>query len=256
MAAEQSLERWQPISTFYFTLRAYTRQLQSLQETKTSILNQLHAVEAGMYQVKTVVQQLRRLIKTIETNIAKMEFAIQQHIDKDKKVADKLVKLSSIKGVGLMKVAVILAETNGFALIEDSAQLVSYSGYDVVENQSGKKSGKTRISKRGNGRIRRILHLPAFNVVRYKVEIFSKLFERTFARHGIKMKSYVAVQKKLLVILYTLWKKDEAFKSNAEEELVLSSRSDFEEVQKNSPTRGKATQGKQTREVSQYASSR
>ena len=53
----------------------------------------------------------------------------------------------------------------GFA---NQRQLVSYAagppgGYDVVENQSGNRSGKTRISKKGNSRIRRILHLPAFN---------------------------------------------------------------------------------------------
>jgi transposase len=41
--------------------------------------------------------------------------------------------------------------------------LVSYAGYDLVENQSGTRSGKTRISKQGNHRIRRVLHLPAFN---------------------------------------------------------------------------------------------
>jgi hypothetical protein len=35
--------------------------------------------------------------------------------------------------------------------------------------------------------------------------VFADLFERTYARHGIKMKSYVAVQNKLLTILYRLW---------------------------------------------------
>ena len=33
-------------------------------------------------------------------------------------------------------------------------------------------------------------------------------------RTGIKMKAYVAVQKKLLVYIYTLWKKKEVFDEN------------------------------------------
>ncbi len=41
--------------------------------------------------------------------------------------------------------------------------------------------------------------------------IFADLFKRTYQKHHIKMKSYVAVQKKLLIILYTLWRKDQLF---------------------------------------------
>ena len=80
-----------------------------------------------------------------------------------------------------------------------------------MENQSGNNIGKTRISKKGNGHIRRCLHMPAFSVVRYQQSPFVQLFNRTLQRHGIKMKSYVAVQKKLLVLIYVMWKKKEAY---------------------------------------------
>jgi len=68
------------------------------------------------------------------------------------------------------------------------------------------------------------LHLPAFRVVRWKVGPFEDLYERTYAKHGIKMKSYVAVQKKLLVITYSLWKNDQEYdgKYNKQEEKELS----------------------------------
>ena len=63
------------------------------------------------------------------------------------------------------------------------------------------------------------------------------LCERTFNKHGIKMKSYVAVQKKLLILIYTLWKKNEAFnenyhkdKSSRGEEVETSSRLSLEEA--------------------------
>lgn len=47
-------------------------------------------------------------------------------------------------------------------------------------------------------------------------------------KHNIKMKSYVAVQKKLLTIIYAIWKKDEPFdesyipKKHAEEQEMES----------------------------------
>lgn len=151
------------------------------------------------------------LLGCLDQQISGAEHAILVHIASDATIAGKVNQLCSIKGVGMLTVAVILAETNGFGLIEHARQLVSYAGYDVVENQSGKRTGKTRISKKGNHRIRRILHFPTINVVRFQGGVFADLFERTYQKHHIKMKSYVAVQKKLLIILYTLWKKDQSF---------------------------------------------
>ena len=113
-----------------------------------------------------------------------------------------------------MTVATVLGETNGFALFKSIPQLISYAGYDVVENQSGNHRGKTRISKKGNSHIRRAMHMPAFNMIKYNTGNFKPFFERIFERNHQKMKAYVAVQKKLLVLIYTLWKKTEAYKPN------------------------------------------
>ncbi len=46
--------------------------------------------------------------------------------------------------------------------------------------------------------------------------IFRNLYQRVVDRTGIKMKGYVAVQRKLLVLIYTLWKKDMEFDPNYE----------------------------------------
>ena len=116
-----------------------------------------------------------------------------------------------INGVGKATVACIAAETFGFNLFYSMGQLTSFVGYDIIENQSGNHRGKTRISKKGNSHIRKALYFPALNVVRLEVKTFSDLYERVFDRTKIKMKGYVAVQRKLLCLIYTLWKKDEAF---------------------------------------------
>ncbi|MFD2569228.1 transposase [Spirosoma soli] len=57
-----------------------------------------------------------------------------------------------------------------------------------MENQSGKRVGKTRISKRGNHRIRRGLHMSALMVVRYEQKPFVGLYERVFERTVLKSK--------------------------------------------------------------------
>ncbi|MDF2854143.1 MAG: Transposase family protein [Sphingobacterium multivorum] len=228
MGAEKSLELWEPISEFYYSLRLLTREIENLQEQKTVVINQMHALQHAMHQNKVVNKTLLNRLKLIEKQLEDLEMAIQEHIDSNKEIAEKVRKICKIKGVGIRTVATLIAETNGFKLFKNARQLVSFAGYDIVENQSGSHHGRTRISKKGNSHIRRILHLPAFGVVRWKVGPFEDLYERTYAKHGIKMKSYVAVQKKLLVITYSLWKNDQEYdgkyknKYNKQEEKELS----------------------------------
>ena len=70
---------------------------------------------------------------------------------------------------------------------------MSYSGYDVVENQSGSHKGKTKISKKGNSRIRRILHMSSLIAIGSEGTVFKNLYLRVYERTGIKMKGIVAV---------------------------------------------------------------
>ena len=123
-----------------------------------------------------------------------------------------------IKGVGIITVATVLAETNCFEMFTNLPQIVSYAGYDVIENQSGKHVGKTKISKKGNSHIRRILHMPAFSVVSNGEPVFKNLYERVFDRTKIKMKGYVAVQRELLCLIYTLWKKNKKYERDYKHE--------------------------------------
>lgn len=211
MGAEQSLALWQPIGEYYYQLRTLTRHHQSIQELKINISNQLHADKNGMYQNKDVLGQLNSLIATFEKQLQELNKLIEDHIRSNNEVSAKVDHICTTKGLGHHTVAVVLAETNGFLLFRNSRQLVSYSGYDVVQNESGKHKGKTRISKKGNSRIRRALFMPAFSVVTHKVKPFLDLYERTFAKHNQKMKSYVAVQKKLLELIYALWKTERDF---------------------------------------------
>lgn len=214
MAAEQNLPLWQPCSRQLLPLKALTRHVEKLQNIKTSISNQVHALEHSYMPEKMIIKSNEKLIKDLDKQIEKTEQKIEALLKKDDALNKKVEKISaSIKGVGIKTVATIIAETDGFSNIENLRQLTSYAGYDVVENQSGKRAGKTRISKKGNSHIRRAMFLPSLNMVRYQVKPFMALYERIYGKTGIKMKAYTAIQRKLLILIYTLWKKDEAYDS-------------------------------------------
>lgn len=253
MGAEQCLELWEPMGTFFYELRLLTRQHQNVTELKTVLKNQLDALSFAMHHLDSVTNQLEQTITLFETQLKELNKEIKAHLKSNEEVNSKVENILQMKGLGVLTLSTVLAETNGFTLFKNYKQLVSYAGYDVVEAQSGKRVGKTKISKRGNSRIRRALHMPSLVVIQCQVLPFKELFERTYERHGIKMKSYVAVQKKLLTMIYHLWNKNEAYNVNyqrniQEEEQKFSLgqlSSKKTQSQKNSPNiEIEATQGK------------
>lgn len=212
MGAEQKLPAWKPISDHIYQIRSSLRHREHLNKTLTSLRNQLHAQKHMQHPNTTVMAQLQVLIKTILQQIKQLDEFVRTQAREDKNLYEKVCRIEkSLTGVGFLTVLTLVAETNGFELFRNLRQLTSYSGYDVIENQSGKRAGKTKISKHGNAHIRRALHMPALNVVRFKLGNFHPFFTRVLKRSGIKMKAYVAVQRKLLCLIYTLWKTDAAF---------------------------------------------
>jgi transposase len=211
MGAEQILPLWQPLSKQFYQLCTLTRELENLQRTKTALTNQLHAFSHSQFNSKTTQRRLLAMIRLLDKQLESIQKEVGKLVESDAELKRKLAHITLIKGAGLMSAVTVIAETNGFALFENQKQLVSYAGYDVVENQSGKRTGRTRISKKGNSHIRRILHMPSLNVVRFGEPAFKTFFDRLISNGKKKMQAYVAVQKKLLVLMYTLWKNDQPF---------------------------------------------
>ena len=69
--------------------------------------------------------------------------------------------------------------------------------------------------------------MPALAAIRYEGR-FKVLFTRLVSRHGIKMKAAVAVQRKLLEMIYTMYKTNTAFdKDYLKEEVYALSTQDL-----------------------------
>ena len=236
MGAQQQLECWEPLSSSIYELRTLTRYHEQLTCHRTQLKNQLSSLKYNIYQVKVVINGLKKQIALLDKQLLEIKERIEQMINQDAIISERINKILPVKGVGVLTLATIIAETNGFKLFKNQRQLTSYAGYDVVENQSGKRTGKTRISKKGNRHIRRIMHMAAFNVVKYGEPKFVNLYNRIMSRNTLKMIAYVAIQRKLLCLIYALWKKNEAYDTrygtsgNAEQKILFPH--GFEETRK------------------------
>lgn len=110
-----------------------------------------------------------------------------------------------------MTAIAIIAETNGFALITSARQLTSYAGLDIIARQSGTEDPKHHISKKGNIHIRKALYFPAMVSTRFNPQV-KDLYGRICQRNPkVKMIGITAAMRKMLILVYTLWKSDQIY---------------------------------------------
>lgn len=218
MACERRLKKWKPLSKDIRELRTLLRHRKSLIKSKIQFQNQLHAINHSSLIGKEVKQSLKRSIEALGSQIKRIEKSILKMAEKNKEVYEKInMIVDSLPGLGMISMLTIIAETNGFSEIKSMKQLESYAGYDVIENSSGMHKGKTKISKRGNVHLRTSTYMPTVTIIGQKLQPFYPLYCRIVKRSGgIKKKAMVAVQRKLLVLVYTLWNKNEKFNPNYE----------------------------------------
>jgi len=213
---ERKLSKWKPPTPIFLSLRDLTRMYEQLQVQKTAFTNMLHSKNHSNEVNKFVLKSNKSIISSIEKQLKKCELEIRKLVASKDCLAEKVRKLTTIKGVGFMTVVVIVSETLGFEQFYNLKQVASFAGYDVIERQSGTSiKGKSRISKKGNRHIRRALHFPALIAKRYNINL-QKTFNRIQERTPHKMVGYVALQRKLLTLMYILWKNDTEYDENYE----------------------------------------
>jgi transposase len=208
---ERRLDIWKPMSSNYKALRELCRELLALKNTRTKALNQLHAMKYAHGRLGELVKMKESQIEFYDDNIAELKKHIQLAVESDQQLVEKLKKVVSIPGLGFETAVILASETNGFLLFHNIKQVVSYAGLDVSHNESGRFRGRSKISKKGNTKIRQALFMPALTATVHNQPI-KGLYERICEKNpNIKRKGVVASMRKLLILAYTLWKKDEIF---------------------------------------------
>jgi transposase len=110
--------------------------------------NQLHALKHSAVAMKEAIKILERLVIVFDKELVRIKRLIEDHVNSNSEVKQRIENICSVKGLGLLSVATVIAETNGFELFENIPQVIGYAGYDVEEDQSGNRNGKTKISKK------------------------------------------------------------------------------------------------------------
>jgi transposase len=204
---EKQMQFWELPSPTMKALKALTRERQSIKTMMVQIKNQLHAKDYSHKPLKESIQRGKQLLLTLSKQVKAIDQQIKEIIDKDPDLKDKIRKIVKIKGLGLITIVTIIAETDGFAMIRNGKQLVSYAGLDVVYNESGLKKGKTAVSKKGNKHLRTAVFMPALSAAKWNPPL-KKLYVRLVIKKKVKYVALIAVARKLLLLVYTLYTKN------------------------------------------------
>lgn len=215
MGLERKLKQWKPVSKFFLELRTLTREREEILKEKTVVQNRMHANTFKANSSNNARERYNERINLLNQQVDQIEKEMHQLIKQDQKLENKVSKILTIPGVGFITAVTVLAETNGFAAILNQKQLTSYAGLDVKLRQSGKYIGKSKISKQGNSHLRRILHFPA-QVAAMHNKPLSIFYERVNSKKIKPMIAGVAVQRKILCLIYCLWKNNTVFDPNYE----------------------------------------
>lgn len=207
---ERKLKSWSVPSGIMLEIKVLARENRENKAKLVVAKNQLHAKEHSYKVANSSIKRLKKQISLLESQVQEIEKELRELVQTDELLKEKVAKLETIPGVSFITIISILGETNGFALVTNGKQLVSYAGLDIRHKQSGLKEGKTKISKQGNSFIRNALYMPALCSTRHNPAM--KLFyNRIIEGKPSKKIGISAVARKLLILIFTLWKNDSQY---------------------------------------------
>jgi hypothetical protein len=115
-------------------------------------------------------------------------------------------KLLAIKGVGSVTIAGFIAEVGDIRRFKSPKQIQKYAGLELVENSSGKHKGRSRISKRGRRKLRKILYQVMIPLLARNKE-FRTIYDYyvTRVKNPLKRRqAMIAVSCKLIRVFYAV----------------------------------------------------
>lgn len=208
---ERKLDKWAKPKSIYKELQQLTRERDQIVQERSVIKNQIHAEKTESEPNQKSLERMQARIRFLNSQEKEIKADITDIVNKDSDLKQVINNITTIPGVGELTAVIVLAETNGFELIRNKSQLSSYAGLDVKEKQSGTSvKGKPRISKKGNRNLRKSMHLPSLTAVKWD-ENFKNIYAKLISKNGIKMKALVAVQRKILELIYILFKNETVY---------------------------------------------
>jgi len=196
---------WTPPTPAVAQLQALVRRREQLSLLLQGEKNRLEGVEAS------VRASIQRLVAALGSEKARLEKSITQQIRAHHELAHKHELLTTIKGIGSLTAAILLAEMAGPDQVARARQAAAHAGLAPRREESGTSVRRRKgLGKEGNPYLRKALYMPALVALKYNPPLRA-FAQRLTAKGKPKMAVVCAVMRKLLHIAFGVLKHQQPF---------------------------------------------
>jgi transposase len=205
--AHHEATRWQPPPQEQKDLRSLTRARAQIVACAKSLALQLQTAGGP---ART---HLQTLLTAARRELAAIGRAIAAHLKKHAALGEKVRRLRTLKGVGLVTAATAVAELPPITPDTDVRAIAAWCGLTPRRWQSGPREWATRLSRKGNAYLRQALYMPALVARRHNplLRAFAQRLEKKGKTSG---EILGAISHKMLRILVGLLRTDTDFDPN------------------------------------------
>jgi len=207
VAAHNDFTPWRPRAAAHAALQALTRARSQLVSAREELTNQARTASAPAKAVLVgAVADLRARVVEIEAKIRRL---LSEHPE----LGDQVRRLRTIKGVGQITAAVVIAELPPVDRSSDPRALAAFAGLIPRRWQSGSIVLPARLSRKGNAYLREALYMPALVARRFN-PVLREYAQRLKTRNKTSGAILGAVAHKMLRIMVGLLKHQVDFDPN------------------------------------------
>lgn len=195
---------WQPPPAHVRELRALITQLEALSKDRLRTMNRQEKIEASAAS-ELVERSISDTLSFYDKEIARLEKAIDDHIDRHPDLKDDTKLLSTIPGVGpkVARTMLRVMRTHQFKCAED---LAAYLGLVPVQRQSGTSlRGRSRMSKAGPADVRAKVYMAGVVASKHNPHVRA-LYQRLLAAGKTKMSALGACMRKVVHLCFGVLK--------------------------------------------------
>lgn len=206
----------QPVSEHLEMLQRLHSTRERLVKTRASYITALNEEQEafGLKQTDLVFTAQRKVIKTLDQQIQKLEDEIQAIVQRDKDINKNYELLQSIKGVGPVVAMAAIIKTGNFTRFTNPKKFACFCGTAPFEHTSGSSiRGKTKISSLRDKKMKTLLDLAAKSAIQHDKELHQYYIKRIEAGKSTKSTRNV-VRNKIIYRMFAVIKRQTPYQEH------------------------------------------
>lgn len=191
-------------------LSSYIKSYEFIVKTRCAISNHIEALKHNVNAPKALFATIKKELARYKKIEKKLLEDIKTYIKKKDNLREDYHNLLTVKGIGEVGAVSLLYLFKNYKNTNRS-QITALTGLDPTRKESGSSvRGRRKISKGGNGTIRKILYFPTMNAIQHNKQI--KLFyNRLVENHKPKKLALIAAMRKLLLTAHAVYMSKKPF---------------------------------------------